>query len=461
MVLRSFYTFVVQTLPALDAVVLAICWALVSKSGQTLAAVEVLCTALIVPACTWTYRYFGVYESHRIGGLTSLLRSLITAHALLVFAALSIVTAFGATEWITTLGRFAVLSAVSLLIPRGLFYMLAQSVRRRGFDARNVCVMGSWEDARGVAARFASQPEWGLAVTYVGTGDPSARCFYAYPSGRKVAEDVKQLLHDNVVDEVVAVSTAENVSRELELLRIASMHGTVCRVLMKRDLDDAQPTRLEEYCGGLALNIADHRRRGCEVFVKRAIDTIGSACALIVLAPLLVAIAAFVKLSSPGPVIFRQTRIGLNGRKFTMLKFRTMVRDAEDLLPTVATHQTMNGPIFKDPSDCRITPLGRILRRFSFDELPQFVNVLLGDMSLVGPRPLPVYEAQVIEGIFRKRFSVKPGLTGLWQISGRSQVSFASWMSYDLQYVNGWSLWLDLKVLLKTVPAVIAGRGAY
>jgi exopolysaccharide biosynthesis polyprenyl glycosylphosphotransferase len=461
MVVRSLYSYIVQVLPAFDAVVLALCWAAIFHSGRSLSIGELLVTSLTVPACLSTYRYFGVYESHRIGGLTSLLRSLLTAHCTLVLVAAPLVAGLSGWERASSFGQFAAASAIALVLPRGVFYILAPLMRRKGLDARNVCVMGSWDDARDVASRLAAQPEWGLAVTYVGTGEPSARRFYAYSSGHEVAASLSDLLHHQVVDEVVAVATPQNLAPELELLRTASLHGTVCRIMMRPAIDECQPTRFEHYCGEPALAVADNGRSLPELVMKRMIDAIGSAAALLLLSPVLAIVSALVKLSSPGPVIFRQTRIGLNGRKFTMLKFRTMVRDAEVLLPTMATQKTMNGPVFKDMHDCRVTPIGRILRRFSLDEFPQFVNVLLGDMSLVGPRPLPVYEAQAIHGEYRKRFSVKPGLTGLWQISGRSQLTFASWMNYDLQYVNGWSIWLDLKVLVKTVPAVLGGRGAY
>jgi lipopolysaccharide/colanic/teichoic acid biosynthesis glycosyltransferase len=174
------------------------------------------------------------------------------------------------------------------------------------------------------------------------------------------------------------------------------------------------------------------------------------------------AAALLIRLSSPGPVLFRQQRAGLNGQPFTMLKFRTMVTNAEQLKQELAALNEMSGPVFKVTNDPRITPIGRFLRKWSIDELPQLLNVLRGEMSLVGPRPLPVDEVRRFDDpAHRRRLSVKPGLTCLWQVSGRNDVKdFKEWVRLDLEYIDNWSLWLDLKILLRTIPAVFAGTGA-
>lgn len=198
------------------------------------------------------------------------------------------------------------------------------------------------------------------------------------------------------------------------------------------------------------------------LFAKQAIDFLGALALLVLLAPLLLAVAVAIRLTSPGPVLFRQQRSGLNGHPFTMLKFRSMVSDAEQLRHELEALNEMSGPVFKVTKDPRITPLGRFLRKYSIDELPQLFNVLAGDMSLVGPRPLPVHEVQRFDDpAHRRRLSVKPGLTCLWQISGRNQVKdFREWVKLDLHYIDNWSLWLDLSILLRTVPVVLAGTGA-
>jgi exopolysaccharide biosynthesis polyprenyl glycosylphosphotransferase len=195
---------------------------------------------------------------------------------------------------------------------------------------------------------------------------------------------------------------------------------------------------------------------------KSLLDFVGAAVLLIILSPLLLFTAIAIKLTSPGPIIFKQQRCGLNGRPFTMYKFRSMITDAEQRKHELAMFNEMTGPVFKISNDPRITPIGRFLRKYSIDELPQLWNVLRGEMSLVGPRPLPVDEVQRFDDLsHRRRLSVKPGLTCLWQISGRSEVKdFKEWVKLDLEYIDNWSFWLDLKILLQTIPIVLKGTGA-
>jgi exopolysaccharide biosynthesis polyprenyl glycosylphosphotransferase len=196
--------------------------------------------------------------------------------------------------------------------------------------------------------------------------------------------------------------------------------------------------------------------------VKQGIDICGALALIILCSPLLAWAALRIKFTSPGPVLFRQRRCGLNGRPFTMLKFRSMVSDAEQRKVELAALNEMTGPVFKLTNDPRVTPIGRILRKWSIDELPQLFNVLRGEMSLVGPRPLPVDEVERFDDpSHRRRLSVKPGITCLWQVSGRSQVTdFKDWVRLDLEYIDNWSLWLDVKILCRTVPVVLVGTGA-
>jgi len=195
--------------------------------------------------------------------------------------------------------------------------------------------------------------------------------------------------------------------------------------------------------------------------IKRMLDCLFSAVLLVLLAPLLLTIGVLVRLTSPGPVFFRQTRVGLNKRQFSIFKFRTMVANAEQLQDELLNLNEMTGPVFKITKDPRVTPLGRVLRKTSIDELPQLFNVLKGDMSLVGPRAMSLRDYQLFDQDWqRRRFSVKPGITCLWQIHGRNAVPFEKWMELDMQYIDKWSLWLDFKILARTVPAVLRGTGA-
>jgi exopolysaccharide biosynthesis polyprenyl glycosylphosphotransferase len=196
------------------------------------------------------------------------------------------------------------------------------------------------------------------------------------------------------------------------------------------------------------------------LLIKRAIDTAISLAVLTILFPVLLVVAILIKLTSPGPVFFVQNRVGMNQRQFKLYKFRSMVADAEQRKSELLHLNERDGPAFKIENDPRITRIGRFIRRTSIDELPQLFNVLSGEMSLVGPRPPLPDEVRKYEWLFRKRLSVKPGITCIWQISGRNHISFDRWMQMDHEYIENWSIWLDLRILLKTIPAVLFSRGA-
>lgn len=222
-------------------------------------------------------------------------------------------------------------------------------------------------------------------------------------------------------------------------------------------LGRAEPVAGKAVADGFLHYVTGGAKRGRSL--KRLLDVAGAAAVLWVLFPVLLIIAALVKLTSQGPVFFRQQRVGLHGKKFPMLKFRSMVVNAEALKAKLLALNEQSGPVFKMKRDPRVTPLGRILRKYSLDELPQLVNVLRGDMTLVGPRPPVPQEVAQYEPWQRRRLSVPPGLTCLWQVSGRNEVAFQDWMYLDLQYIDHWNLRGDINLLLKTVPVVVTGRG--
>jgi exopolysaccharide biosynthesis polyprenyl glycosylphosphotransferase len=200
---------------------------------------------------------------------------------------------------------------------------------------------------------------------------------------------------------------------------------------------------------------------GPSALFKRTLDISLSVFMIIFFFPLFIVAAAAIKITSPGPFLFIQERLGLNKRRFPLYKFRTMVQDAEKNLCELEDRNEMSGPVFKIRNDPRITPVGVILRKMSIDEMPQLINVLKGDMSLVGPRPLPVRDYDGFDQDWhRRRFSVRPGLTCLWQVNGRNDIPFEKWMELDMKYIDEWSMWLDLKILIKTIPAVLRGSGA-
>lgn len=209
------------------------------------------------------------------------------------------------------------------------------------------------------------------------------------------------------------------------------------------------------------LTFASSPQNEFALFFKRAIDVIFSAVALAIFSPVLLLLALLIKLTSSGPVFYRQVRCGLGGRRFVLLKFRSMVENAEQLQPSFEEMNEVDGPVFKIRNDPRCTTIGRWMRVLSLDELPQLWNVLRGDMSLVGPRPPLPQEVEQYEPWQRRRLRIRPGLTCLWALEGRSQLQFERWVKLDLLYIDNWSMWLDLKILLKTIPAVLSGKGAH
>jgi exopolysaccharide biosynthesis polyprenyl glycosylphosphotransferase len=224
-------------------------------------------------------------------------------------------------------------------------------------------------------------------------------------------------------------------------------------------LERARPLSVHSIGDGY-IHYQSVQSKPTQMALKRAFDILSTAIALWVLSPLLLTVALLIKLTSRGPVLFRQVRVGMHGRPFRMLKFRTMVENAEALKATLAAQNEMDGPVFKMKRDPRITRIGTFLRKFSIDELPQLVNVLRGDMSVVGPRPPVPNEVARYEPWQRRRLSVRPGLTCIWQVSGRNEISFEQWMYMDLQYIDNWSFTNDIGLILKTFPVVLTGRGA-
>jgi exopolysaccharide biosynthesis polyprenyl glycosylphosphotransferase len=267
--------------------------------------------------------------------------------------------------------------------------------------------------------------------------------------------------HFEHVDEVLITDPDFPQERALALIDTCHAHGVRVRVA---------PSTMEilmdrvEFVPGQTLPLFELKPpvfEGIDFVLKRTFDIVVSTLLLAFLAPVLALIAASVKLSSRGPVIYRSLRPGIGGRSFACLKFRTMYANADQLQEELEEHNVHSGAIFKIPSDPRVTPVGRFLRRWSFDELPQLFNVLRGEMSLVGPRPLPQRDYDLLEDWHRKRYLVMPGMTGLWQVSGRSELDFDELVRLDFLYLERWSIFLDLSILLKTIPAVVRARGAW
>lgn len=274
-------------------------------------------------------------------------------------------------------------------------------------------------------------------------------------------DDLEHILRNTGVDEVyIAGNTLKQGESMQAAIKLAERFGVPFALPAHSfRLDRARPVDRRAVSDGF-LHFAAVSPKPHQMAMKRLFDICVSAVALWMLLPLLAFVALAVKLTSKGPIFFKQLRVGQNGKPFYMLKFRSMVVNAEELKAKLAAQNEMSGPVFKMKNDPRITGIGRFIRKFSIDELPQFINVLRGEMSIVGPRPPVPSEVAKYETWQRRRLSVRPGLTCIWQVSGRNQISFEEWMYLDMQYIDHWSLTSDLTLLLQTVPVVLTGRGA-
>ncbi len=275
-------------------------------------------------------------------------------------------------------------------------------------------------------------------------------------------EELTKLLHEHSVNGVIINARHHYFEKVESAIRTCELEGVEVWLLADFFRTQISHTSFDEFHGRPVLVFRSTPDASWQGVLKQLIDFTVALVAVILLAIPFAVIGLLIKLTSPGPILFRQRRCGLNGQPFTILKFRTMYTDAEQRQHELAAMNEMKGPVFKIKNDPRITPIGRWLRKFSIDEFPQFYNVLRGEMSLVGPRPLPVDEVRRFDDLaHRRRLSVKPGLTCLWQVSGRNEVSdFGDWVRLDLEYIDNWSLWLDLKIIWRTIPIVLVGAGA-
>jgi exopolysaccharide biosynthesis polyprenyl glycosylphosphotransferase len=273
--------------------------------------------------------------------------------------------------------------------------------------------------------------------------------------------DLPSTLLQAPIDEVIVALPIKSRYEEIQVV-IDTCEAMGVPVILPGDAFQTSGAPFKPRVSGEQVTMTlERRRRPIAVWLKRTIDVVGAVVGLALSAPIIVLAALAVGLTSRGPVLFTQERYGYNRRRFRMYKFRTMVLEAESMLPVLEHLNEADGPLFKIGRDPRVTAVGRFLRRSSIDELPQLVNVLRGDMSLVGPRPLSLRDVyRLPEAELARRFSVPQGLTGMWQVQGRSQLDYRQWVTYDLKYVDHWSLLLDLKILIRTVPAVLRGDGA-
>jgi len=359
---------------------------------------------------------------------------------------------------------FWTLSTAATILTRLFMRQTLKWMRIRGRNLRYLLIVGTNPRAVAFAKKIESEPELGYVVS--GFVDEEWRGLGEFKkNGYALIADFDGFIgyiRNNVVDEVfISLPVKSYYQETARIISVCESQGILVRHLS--NIYDTKHSNFKlEYFEDESL-VARHTGSmdGWQVPIKRMLDIILSSILLILFSPILLLIAVIIKMNSPGPAFFIQERVGLNKRRFRLYKFRTMAKDAELKQAELEDLNEATGAVFKIKNDPRITLVGKILRKTSIDEVPQLINVLKGDMSLVGPRPLPVRDYNGFsEDWHRRRFSVRPGITCLWQCNGRSNVSFEHWMELDMTYIDHWSLWLDLKILTQTVPAVLRGSGA-
>jgi len=357
---------------------------------------------------------------------------------------------------------FMVFSFLFIWLEKTAIFMSSHYVHRQGLNTRRLVVVGTGRRANDFIRKADQHPEWGFELLGVIDDEPGRG---VHQVGRLnvigTLDDIPRIFHRDAVDEVIFVVPRSRLNSLQGAIDDCETEGVVVTVAV--DLFDTKLARssVGELDGLPLLHFKTTHAKEWELLVKRLFDFAASGLGILVLSPLFLVMAIHTKATSKGPVFFKQNRLGLAGRRFTLYKFRTMRQGAHAVLSDVTDLNSMTTPEFKEKKTRWITPVGRFMRKFSIDELPQLFNVFVGHMSIVGPRPTVPDEVVKYKDWQRRRFSMKPGITCLWQINGRNNITFEDWMKLDLEYLDNWSLWLDAKILLKTVPVVLFGIGAY
>lgn len=361
----------------------------------------------------------------------------------------------------TYIGIFFIVNFLSLAVEKIILFNIAKEMRKRGKDRKKFFVVGVGERAKHFIGTVQKNLEWGLDIVGLIAEDPSDKgkdlC------GKQILgnyKEIENLLHQNPVDEVIICASGKELSQVEEILETCEREGVQVRInsdffgrlVKKVTIDEVYGLPIISF-----INIPDNE---WAFYLKRLLDIFISGILLIILSPFFLVTGILIKLTSEGPVFYEWNVMGFNKKPFRSWKFRTMIKDADAKKETLMSLNEMKGPVFKIKNDPRITRVGRFLRKYSLDELPQLWSVFKGDMSLVGPRPAFPHELTRYKSYHRRKLSIKPGITCLWQVNGRNMIDdFDEWVRMDLEYIDKWSLWLDLKILLKTAWVVVAGTG--
>ncbi|MHB8073133.1 sugar transferase [Desulfosporosinus fructosivorans] len=399
---------------------------------------------------------YKVYQSRRFTSAGRELTQMLKAHFFSFACSMILINLYNPNlirnRFFFYFGAFVVCLTLGMHI---ITRLILQAWRKVGRNTRYVLILGGGSAAELYLQKVKANPQLGYRV--IGYLAPTK-------NGLKIPylgdyTNLESVVSMNIVDltVVTALITEKGIQESIEILDIM---GKSVAVLLDDIVTKVARSRPVDF-GGLSMVMYDsYPRRPWQEVGKRGIDVIFSGLGLIVLSPLFLVIVLAIRLTSKGPAIFAQERVGLNGRPFKIYKFRSMVVNAEELKERLADLNEMSGPVFKITNDPRVTAVGKYIRKTSIDELPQLFNVFKGDMSLVGPRPPLTSEVNLYDSKHRKRLAVRPGITCIWQISGRNEVGFEEWMEMDADYVDRWSLWLDMEILARTLPVVLGRKGA-
>ena len=423
--------------------------------------------ALNLPVVTWSETYFWLYIVLILAGPLILETQGYYDRALLSTRSTALWPLFRGCL-LTTIGLVVILFFFRMDFPRGVAVLF-------GFVSFGLVLLKEEILRFALSSKFA-RTQFQRRFILVGTEEETGRMrdelkavfeedlviLSEFNLNDKSVDELTRLLHEHSVNGVI-INARHNYFEKVEsAIRTCELEGVEVWLVADFFRTQISHSSFDEFHGRPVLVFRTTPDASWQGVLKQVIDFTVALVTIIILAVPFVIVGLAIKLTSPGPILFRQRRCGLNGQPFTILKFRTMETNAEQRKHELAAMNEMSGPVFKMKDDPRITPVGRFLRKFSIDEFPQFYNVLRGEMSLVGPRPLPVDEVKRFDDFaHRRRLSVKPGLTCLWQVSGRNNVSdFGDWVRLDLEYIDNWSLWLDLKIMWRTIPIVLIGAGA-
>jgi exopolysaccharide biosynthesis polyprenyl glycosylphosphotransferase len=428
------------------------------NSPESAGSQHALVGAIALPAWLAVFARYRLYAARFID--TRLVELSRVVHAVGAGVALMALTGF-MLQWYVARGWLALTFAVgvvAVVAEREAVRRAFVWARRRGHFVRPAVIVGANAEGLAIYRTLLADPALGYRIEGVVADDAPPELNGHHLGGLDgVVEAVRRRGANTVIVATTAVD-AERVNRLVRDLTEAGVH-----VELSSSLRDIAAGRLTVRPLGRfpVVYVEPVARRGWRQAAKRTFDVVGAVVAGVVSLPLVAVVALAIRLDSPGPVLFRQRRVGRGGRPFELVKFRTMVQDAEERLAELTDRNEADGPLFKIRDDPRVTRVGRVLRRLSLDELPQLWNVLRGEMSLVGPRPALPSEVAAWSEELHARLRVRPGITGMWQVGGRSEASFDEYVRLDLYYVDNWSLWIDLAILAKTIPAVLARRGAY